>query len=66
MMTKLQWRQRVESAIERRDRLCFDVCANVGQVFDNVKHMRWFKEGLAREMGWGPGLATKRAGGRDG
>ena len=34
-------------AIEREETVCFDVAADSGQMFDNVKHMRWFIEAVA-------------------
>lgn len=42
--------KRAEEAIENEDEICFDVAANVGQMFGNVKHMTWFKEAVAEEL----------------
>jgi hypothetical protein len=37
-------------AIERKDRVCFDVCAEHGQIFGNVKHTDWFVEAVAEAL----------------
>jgi hypothetical protein len=37
-------------AIERKDRVCFDVCAEHGQIFNNVKHTDWFVEAVAEAL----------------
>ncbi len=42
--------ERARRAIERQDPICFDVAAEHGQMFDNVKHMKWFVTALAEEM----------------
>lgn len=39
-----------KNQIERRSKLCFDVAANMGQIFDNVKHMQWFVDAVADEL----------------
>ena len=36
-----------QEAIEREDTVCFDVAAEHGQIFLNVKHMRWFVDAVA-------------------
>jgi hypothetical protein len=41
---------KAKAAIKRRDIRCFDVCDNVGQIFDNVKHMSWFVNAVADEL----------------
>jgi len=38
-------------AIENEDIVCFDVAAEYGQMFANVKHMTWFIEAVADEIG---------------
>lgn len=40
---------KAKRAIAREDIRCFDVADGVGQMFHNVKHMRWFIEAVARE-----------------
>ena len=42
--------ERAKSAIERGDTVAHDVAAENGQIFDNVKHMKWFIEAVADEM----------------
>lgn len=39
-----------QQAIENEARVCFDVCANLGQIFGNVKHMAWFVDAVAQEL----------------
>lgn len=41
---------RAKAAIERGDGIAHDVAAEHGQMFDNVKHMKWFVEAVAEEM----------------
>lgn len=43
-----------KEAIERGDDICYDVATNAGQIFDNVKHMKWFVEAVAEELGLFP------------
>jgi len=38
---------RAKSAIERDEDFVYDIAADVGQMVDNVKHMRWFVEAVA-------------------
>lgn len=43
--------QRARKMIERgKADLLFDLCAEHGQIFDNVKHMRWFVELVAENL----------------
>lgn len=42
---------KAKQAIENEDPICFDVAAEHGQMFGNVKHMRWFAEAVAEELG---------------
>jgi hypothetical protein len=49
--------QRVQRLIDRRDQVCFDVCVETCQIFDNVKHMRWFRRAVADAKGWPEGRA---------
>jgi hypothetical protein len=39
-----------EQAIESEDDVCFDVAANHGQIFGNVKHTYWFLDAVAQEL----------------
>jgi hypothetical protein len=41
---------KARQAIERGDSIAYDVALNEGQIFDNVKHMRWFIEAVADEL----------------
>ena len=36
--------------ITREDTLCFDVAAQHGQQFENVKHLTWFLDAVATEL----------------
>jgi hypothetical protein len=38
------------AAIERQDTVCFDVAAENGQIFLNVKHMKWFVDAVAEAL----------------
>lgn len=40
--------ERTVRAIDHAEDVCFDVCAESGQIFENVKHMRWFRMAVAR------------------
>lgn len=42
--------QQAREAIERGDEICYDVAAEHGQIFDNVKHMRWFIEAVSEQL----------------
>jgi len=39
-----------QQAIDNEDEVCFDVAAEFGQMFANVKHMSWFVEAVAQEL----------------
>lgn len=41
---------RARRHIERRTELAFDVASGVGQMFNNVRHMRWFLVAVASEL----------------
>jgi len=43
-LEKAQW------LIDNDDEIIYDVAANVGQIVDNVKHMRWFLNAVADEI----------------
>jgi hypothetical protein len=47
---KTDWLQQADQAIQRKDAICYDVAALNGQIFDNVKHMKWFREAVALEL----------------
>ncbi len=47
-MTALE--RRALRAIEQRKPICYDVAAEYGQMFDNVKHMRWFVRAVAEAL----------------
>ena len=36
--------------IDEGDDLVYDICSNVGQIFDNVKHMTWLQKAVAEEI----------------
>lgn len=42
--------EKAKVLIDNDDEICFDVAANVGQIFANVKHMGWFLEAVAEEL----------------
>ena len=58
-MSKKTLLLQAREAIEREDVICFDICANCGQIFGNVKHMRWFVRAVADELG-GSQLSVRR------
>lgn len=37
---------KINELIEDEDDLCYDVAAEHGQLFDNVKHMKWYRQAL--------------------
>jgi hypothetical protein len=39
-----------QEAIEREDTVCFDVAAEHGQIFGNVKGMKWFVDAVAEAL----------------
>jgi len=39
-----------DAYIERDDDLIYDVAANVEQIVDNVRHMKWFRHRVALEL----------------
>jgi hypothetical protein len=41
---------RAQSAIDREEDFVFDVAVEYGQIFDNVKHMRWFRRAVAEAL----------------
>ncbi len=50
-VTKEILNTRIRNEIQKRSILCFDICAEHDQIFDNVKHMSWFKIALGLELG---------------
>jgi hypothetical protein len=42
--------EKAEKAIERGDERCFDLAVEYGQIFDNIKHMRWFIQIVAETL----------------
>ena len=42
--------QRAADAIARDDRVIYSVAARYGQIAENVKHMSWFVDSVAREL----------------
>lgn len=43
-------RERAEKAIESGDAIARDVAARHGQIFDNVKYTRWFRDVVMQEL----------------
>lgn len=39
--------KRADTSIRLDRVLIYDVAANLGQIVDNVKHMKWFREAVA-------------------
>jgi hypothetical protein len=54
--------QAAKEAIENGDDICYDVAANHGQIFDNVKHMGWFIEEVANELSLSPAEGASKSG----
>lgn len=48
--TDAEWRRIARSHIKRRSYVAFDVASRYGQMFDNVKHMRWFEDAIVEEL----------------
>jgi len=42
-----------QAAIDRDDRIIYDVAATYGQIVENVRHMPWFVNAVAQELGRG-------------
>jgi hypothetical protein len=42
--------QIAQALIEAEAEICYDVAANVGQLFSNVKGMKWFVDAVADEV----------------
>ena len=40
----------VDAKIEAAGDLVYDVAAEHGQIFDNVKHLAWFRRAVAQEL----------------
>ena len=49
-MTKQDAIKKAQRHIERESELVYDVVANTGQIFENVKHMKWFLLAIAQEI----------------
>lgn len=43
-------KQRAQRAIDNEESFVFDICADSGQIFDNVKNMRWFKQEVCQYL----------------
>lgn len=41
---------KAQAAIDREDIDVLDLCADMGQMFDNIKHMHWFVRYVAEEL----------------
>jgi len=50
MQEKNRKMDKARAAIQREDSVCFDVAAEYGQMFENVKHMKWFVRAVADEL----------------
>lgn len=50
MAIRNDWILAAEEAIENEDQICFDVAAEYGQIFANVKHMSWFIKVVAEQI----------------
>jgi len=49
-MTWHDYLTQADELIEAEDTLAFDVADLHGQIFANVKHMRWFREAVAEML----------------
>lgn len=45
-----QLRLRVQDAIRNEEEFVLDLCADLGQIFDNVKYMTWFHNAVAEHL----------------
>ncbi len=39
-----------QKKIDAESVVCFDICAQVGQIFGNVSHMYWFRASVANHL----------------
>ena len=58
MSTQPNWTKRALRAIEQEATVCYDVAAEHGQMFENVRHMRWFVQAVAHALRPSVELAT--------
>jgi hypothetical protein len=59
---KMKLSSLVGTMIENEEEYALDVAANLGQSFNNIKGMSWFKYAIAQELlddGWVPNLAPE-------
>lgn len=49
-MTKQESLEKADKLIEKEDEFVFDVCANYGQMFGNIKHTRVLRNIVANEL----------------
>ena len=49
-MTKQQALSKADELIESDDNLIYDVAWEHGQIVDNVKEMKWFREAIAHSI----------------
>ena len=45
-----QLRTKAQQLIQDEDELVFDVCAEHGQMFGNVRHMAWLVDAVVEEL----------------
>jgi ribosomal protein L29 len=48
MRTLAELGARAERAIQKREQFVLEMSAEYGQIFDNVKHMFWFRRAVAK------------------
>ena len=49
-MTKKEALEMADDLIEQKDIYVFDICANYGQIFSNIKHTRVLRNMVANEL----------------
>ena len=58
-MTKQQALSKADELIESDDNLIYDVAWEHGQIVDNVKEMKWFREAVAHSIMIDPNNLSK-------
>lgn len=58
-----EYLNKADVLIENDDSIIYDIAGEYGQIVDNVKHMRWFREEVAQRVMEGDGVEYANGGG---
>lgn len=58
-----EYLNKADVLIENDDSIIYDIAGEYGQIVDNVKHMRWFREEVAQRVMEGDGVKYAKGGG---